>query len=64
MNENEPTLADVWHRLHTIEKKVDDVLDKSGKVETIAQKVAEQVKPVLDDLMKSPILKMLGVNKK
>lgn len=63
MSEKEPTLNDIWHRLNSIEKKVDDVLDKSGKVETIAQKVAEQVKPTLDALMNSPIIKMLGVKK-
>lgn len=64
MNETDVTLTDIWNRLNVIERKLDDVLDKTNKVETIAMKVAEQVKPILDDLMKSPFLKMLGVKSK
>lgn len=47
-----------------IEEKLDRILAISERVETLAVTVAGQVKPVLDDLMKSPILKMLGVKTK
>lgn len=46
------------------EKKLDAVLAISQQVQTIVVKVSDQVKPVLDDLMKSPLLKMLGVKSK
>lgn len=51
-------------QLDRIERKLDSVLDISRKVEEMVTKVADQVKPVLDDLMKSPLLKMLGVKTK
>lgn len=57
------TIEDVWHRLNTLEKKVDQVIEISERVEKLAVTVAGHVKPVLDDLMKSPLLKMLGVKK-
>ena len=62
--ENTPTVEDVWHRLNSMERKIDAVLAISERVEKLATTVASQVKPVLDDLMKSPLLKMLGVKAK
>lgn len=50
--------------LRDVEGKLDKVLAISERVESIATSVADQVKPVLDDLMKSPLLKMLGVKTK
>lgn len=47
-----------------IEQKLDAVLAISQQVQTIVENVSAQVKPVLDDLMKSPLLKMLGVKSK
>lgn len=47
-----------------MEEKIDAVLAISERVEKLATAVASQVKPVLDDLMKSPLLKMLGVKTK
>lgn len=47
-----------------LEDKMDAILAISVRVETVIGKVADQVKPVLDDLMKSPLLKMLGVKSK
>lgn len=47
-----------------LEAKLDAVLAISVRVEEMATKVAGQIKPVLDDLMKSPLLKMLGVKAK
>lgn len=50
-------------RMERIEEKIDRILEMSEKVERLVSTVADQVKPVLDDLMKSPLLKMLGVKK-
>lgn len=50
--------------LQRIEGKLDAVLAISARVESVVSVVASQVKPVLDDLMKSPLLKMLGVKSK
>lgn len=58
--EHFPTPTD----LQRIEAKLDAVLAISVRVEEMAQKVTDQIKPVLDDLMKSPLLKMLGVKSK
>lgn len=55
---------DFANRVEAIEVKLDAILAISVRVEAMAQKVADQVKPVLDDLMKSPLLKMLGVKAK
>ncbi len=50
-------------RLTALEEKTDQILGILNRVETIVTTVAGQVKPVIDDLMKSPLLKMLGVKK-
>lgn len=48
----------------TLEEKMDKILAITERVEGVINTVADQVKPVLDDLMKSPLLKMLGVKPK
>lgn len=48
----------------SMEEKMDKILAITERVETVINTVADQVKPVLDDLMKSPLLKMLGVKPK
>lgn len=50
-------------RLDAIERKLDDVLGIATRVETLVLSGVNQIKPLMDDLMKSPILKMFGVKK-
>lgn len=68
---NEPCIGDesvcnvhsVNARLTTMENKIDRVLTIAENVEKMVTTAVEQVKPVIDDLMKSPLLKVLGVKK-
>lgn len=46
-----------------IERKLDEVLDKMSNVEKLTADVIEQVKPTLDELMNSSLIKMLGIKK-
>lgn len=55
---------DFAERIEAIEADIAKILAITERVEAMAQKVADQIKPVLDDLMKSPLLKMLGVKSK
>lgn len=47
-----------------IERKLDEVLSKMSKVEEMIADVVTQVKPTLDELMNSSLIKMLGIKKK
>jgi len=47
-----------------IERKLDEVLEKMAKVEDMTAKVIEEVKPTIDELMNSQLVKMLGMGKK
>jgi tetrahydromethanopterin S-methyltransferase subunit B len=46
-----------------IERKLDEVLEKMKSVEKVTMDVMEQVKPTLDELMNSSLIKMLGIKK-
>jgi hypothetical protein len=56
--------VDVYRRLIEIDEKLDRVLTKMDNVETITVKVIEEIKPTLDELMNSSLVKMLSVGKK
>lgn len=51
-------------RLAAMEAKMDQILDIMENIQTNIGKAIDQVKPTLDELMKSPIVKMFGLNKK
>lgn len=51
------------HELLTLEQKVNFIMTMMIKTDNAVTQIADQVKPALDDLMKSPILKMLGMKK-
>ncbi len=62
---NYPVSADELTRQQNdrIERKLDEVLEKMAKVEGMVVTVMEQVKPTLDELMNSSLVKMLGIKK-
>ena len=61
---NDHDTASVIERLVSIEKTVDAILAKMENVETHTLKVIEEIKPTLDELMNSSLVKMLSVGKK
>lgn len=46
-----------------IEQKLDLVIEKMSSVEEMTAKVIAEVKPTLDELMNSSLIKMLGIKK-
>jgi hypothetical protein len=51
-------------RLDRVELMLAEILDKMARVETMTVQVIEEVKPTIDELMKSNFVKMLGLGKK
>lgn len=47
-----------------IEEKLDSILEKMEKIESLVVKVVEEVKPTIDELMNSKLISMLGIGKK
>lgn len=45
-------------------EKIDLILEKMVKVEAMVEKVIAEVKPTIDELMDSSLMKMLGMKKK
>lgn len=58
-----PYPDDIESRLTRLESKVDKIMDLIAKADSTISKIAEQVMPTIEDLMKSPLLKMLGMKK-
>lgn len=56
--------ADIQLQLSEIRETLVFVKDTIVKADTTITSVAEQVMPTINDLMKSPMLKMLGVKSK
>jgi hypothetical protein len=48
-------------RLIRVEEKVDSILESMGAVVKFIESVRHEVEPTIEKLMKSPVLKMLGV---
>lgn len=51
-------------RLDALDAKLDAIIESQSKVETLVTTILAEVKPTLDALMKSPMLKMLGIGRK
>ena len=51
-------------RLSNLEKNVSAILEKITATELLIAKVIEEVKPTLDELMNSSLVKMMGIGKK
>lgn len=51
-------------QLIRIEQKLDEVLKTMARTEQMVEKVVDEVKPTIDDLMSSNLFKMLGMKKK
>lgn len=57
-------LTHIESELAEIRKDLTFIRDHIVKADATISLVAEQVMPTIDELMKSPMLKMLGVGKK
>jgi predicted transcriptional regulator len=57
-------IAEIDARLTEIEHHLKNLSVKATSVEETIRKVAAEVMPTINELMKSPMLKMLGVGKK
>lgn len=55
---------DIITRLVNIEKTTEDMQAKMTSTEEMIRKVAAEVMPTINELMQSPMLKMLGVGKR
>jgi uncharacterized Fe-S cluster-containing radical SAM superfamily protein len=55
---------EVAERLRRMEEKQDRILEKIAATEELIARVIEEVKPTVDELMNSSLVKMLGVGKK
>lgn len=55
---------DQYALLVQIERRIANMEAKMESTEAVIQKVAAEVMPTIDELIKSPMLKMLGVGKK
>lgn len=60
----EDAIDDIQDQLAEIKKTLDFVRDTMVRADSTIAKVAEQVMPTLNDLMESPMLKMLTGGKR
>lgn len=51
-------------QIDRVERMLGEILEKIQKMEELTVSVFSEVKPVLDELMSSPVGKMLGIGKK
>lgn len=64
MKPDEVILDEISEELKEIRKDLDFIKEHIVKADTTISAVAEQVMPTINELMKSPMLKMLGMGKK
>lgn len=50
-------------RIKRLEERVELILEKMEKVETLVTKIVDEVKPTIDELMQSSLFKMLGMKR-
>ncbi len=64
MTDDDRTQNDIIEeKLAHLEKPLDIVAGKIEQCEKVINEIAAQVMPTLNELLKSPLLKMLGVKK-
>lgn len=57
-------LHDIRNLLATIDAKLDNVVARMNSCETMVSRVVDEVKPTIDELMSSNLVKMLGLKKR
>jgi prefoldin subunit 5 len=63
-SEYEEAIGGIEKDLDEIKATLDEIREYIVRADKTIATVAEQVMPTIDQLTKSPLLKMLGVNKK